>query len=131
MTFLTQWLSRDTSSGGVAEFVLVYAPSGETPVTVGHLRYDGHEWTFRYDNDYKNRRKELRPIEGFGEFDKTYRSSVLFPFFRVRIPDVRRPDLVGLLKKKRVRDPGQAELLRMFGKHAAASPSFKLVPSGP
>ena len=131
MSFLSEWLGRDTPGGRSAEFVLMYAPSEETAVTVGHLQYDGHEWTFQYDDDYKSRSAELRPIEGFAEFDKVYRSSRLFPFFRVRIPDVRRRDLVGLLKERRVRDPGQAELLKIFGRHAAASPSYRLVPSGP
>ncbi|MCE2543284.1 MAG: hypothetical protein J4F30_07610 [Acidobacteria bacterium] len=131
MTFLSQWLGKDAPQGRSGEFVLIYEPSGEPRVTVGHLAYDGHEWTFSYDEDYKRHRPELRPIEGFSELNKVYRSSVLFPFFRVRIPDVRRPDVEGLLKEKRVRNPGQAELLRIFGKHAAASPSFKLEAATP
>lgn len=130
MNFLSQWLRRHPLGDVSAEFVLVYVPSGESSVTVGHLSYDGHEWTFQYDDEYKNRRSELRPIEGFDEFDKVYRSSVLFPFFSVRIPDIKRPDVIGRLKEKRVTEPGQAELLKMFGARAAASPSYKLLPSG-
>lgn len=129
MSFLSQWFGRDARAGGSAEFVLVYAPAGQPSVTVGQLSYDGHGWTFKYDDDYTSR-GDLRPIEGFGKFDKVYRSSVLFPFFRVRIPDIHRPDVEGLLRKKRIGNPGQAELLKMFGKYAAASPSFILEPSG-
>ena len=57
---------------------------------------------------------------------RVYRSSSLFPFFAVRIPDRERPDIERLLKEKRVTDPDAVDLLRLFGKRAASSPGFQL-----
>lgn len=133
MTSLAEWLfggrapARGTR-GRNGSFVLLYAPYGGTEVTVGHLGFDGSTWTFRYDDDFK-RHSELRPIEGFVDLDRTYESSVLFPFFRVRIPDIQRPDIAQELKKRKTRTPNvqQIDLLEMFGERVAASPSYRLV----
>jgi hypothetical protein len=83
---------RSRPSQKAAGFVLLYAPPGEHPVTVGRLHFDGSLWTFWYDDEYKQR-SDLRPIEGFDHVEKVYRSSVLFPFFAVRIPDPERNDV--------------------------------------
>ena len=99
-------------------------------MTVGHLGFDGRTWTFRYDDDFKHH-NELRPIEGFHSVDKTYESSVLFPFFRVRIPDIHRSDIAQELKQRKKRIPGveQVDLLEIFGKRVASSPAYKLIPA--
>lgn len=120
---------RSKPSQKTAGFVLYYAPSSTEPrVTVGHLMFDGGMWTFQYDDDYK-RRPDLRPIEGFDDTQKVYRSSVLFPFFAVRIPDADRDDVQRELKKARVRNPDPVDLLRLFGRRVVSSPAFELVPA--
>jgi HipA-like protein len=97
-------------------------------VTVGELDFDGSMWTFRYDDEYK-RHDELRPIEGFDDVQKVYRSSVLFPFFAVRIPDIEREDIKRRLEKDRIRDPEPTDLLRIFGRRVVSSPGFELLPA--
>jgi HipA-like protein len=101
-------------------------PSGGN-VTVGQLEFRDGTWTFRYDDQYR-RRDDLRPIEGFDDREKVYRSSVLFPFFAVRIPDVDRSDVKRKLDEERVRDPELTDLLRIFGRRVLSSPGFELVP---
>jgi len=107
-----------------AQFTLKYAPANGPQVIVGYLTLeeDGR-WAFAYDSEY--RRSDLRPIEGFDDLDRIYRSTALFPFFAMRIPDPQRADV-----RERLRDiehPDAADLLRAFGRRAAASPAFELV----
>lgn len=112
-----------------ARFELRYAPVGEESVSVGELRFDGKMWTFAYAEEYK-RRHDLRPLEGFDELDRVYRSSLLFPFFAVRIPDSDRGDVRMKLAKYKVRDPQITDLLRIFGRRVVSSPAFELIPQG-
>jgi len=110
-----------------AHFELRYEPSEDESVTVGFLDFDGSVWTFQYDDEYR-RMPHLRPIEGFDDTLKTYRSSTLFPFFAVRIPDVDRADVKRRLLSESVSDPDPAELLRLFGRRVVSSPAFELLP---
>ncbi len=119
---------RSRRSQKAARFVLLYVPQKERHITVGHLEFDGKTWTFRYDDEYK-RRSDLRPIEGFDELEKVYNSSVLFPFFAVRIPDPGRDDVKRRLEEDRVSHPEPADLLRIFGRRVVSSPAFELVPA--
>jgi len=111
-----------------AKFVLRYLPPAGPSVTVGHLEFDTQMWTFRYDDEYK-KRSDLRPIEGFDDLARVYRSSVLFPFFAVRIPDVDREDVKRKLREEHVRHSEPTDLLRIFGRRVASSPAFELVPN--
>ena len=119
---------RARRSQKTASFVLRYDPPPEQPTIVGHLQFDGSTWTFFYDDQYK-RRLDLRPIEGFDDIEKVYQSSVLFPFFAVRIPDTDRDDVKRKIEESRLRDPELADLLRLFGRRAVSSPAFELLPA--
>jgi HipA-like protein len=103
-----------------------HASAGARPVTVGYLKFEGGWWTFEYDTDYRHR-PDLRPIEGFDDLERVYRSRVLFPFFAVRIPDQDRPDVRRRLEEQKIRDPETSDLLRVYGRRAVASPNFELV----
>jgi HipA-like protein len=109
----------------VAQFRLEYAPASGPQVTVGYLtlEQDGR-WAFVYGSEYR-RRSDLRPIEGFDDLDRVYRSTALFPFFAVRIPDPQRADVRKRLRD--IKDPDATDLLRTFGRRSAASPAFELV----
>jgi HipA-like protein len=119
---------RARPSQKAARFALRYVPSAEPPVTVGHLEFDGSIWTFSYADEYKQR-ADLRPIEGFDDVEKVYRSSVLFPFFAVRIPDPDREDVRRKLEEDRVHNPEATDLLRIFGRRVVSSPAFELLPA--
>jgi hypothetical protein len=109
-------------------FVLRYAPQGGEVITVGHLEFDGAAWIFRYDDAYKGR-TDLRPIEGFDDIARVYRSTVLFPFFAVRVPNLDRQDVKLKLAGRHLQKPDTTELLRLFGRKSVASPAFELLPA--
>jgi HipA-like protein len=121
-------LKRLGPSRKSARFVLRYLPPSEEPVTVGELEFKSGTWTFHYVDEYK-RRPDLRPIEGFADLERVYQSSVLFPFFAVRIPDLDREDVKRKLKEERVSDPDPTDMLRIFGRSVLSSPSFELLPA--
>ena len=121
--------SRPSQHRREASFVLRYAPAPPGGmVVVGRLDFDGQFWVFKYDDEYR-RRKDLRPIEGFDDLERTYTSSVLFPFFAVRIPDVDRDDVKRVLEDAHVSNPEPVDLLRLFGRRAVSSPAFELLPA--
>jgi HipA-like protein len=119
---------RSSGRGRPARFELKYSPPSEEPVTVGFLEFAAGQWTFRYDDAYKGRR-DLRPIEGFDDLNKEYRSSVLFPFFAIRVPNTDRDDVKEKLRQDHISDPTLTDLLRIFGRRVVSSPAFELVPS--
>src|SRR6266850_5344695 len=92
-------------------FRLDYTPKQGDAVTVGFLRFSDGWWTFEYDAEYR-RRPDLRPIEGFDDLNKIYRSRVLFPFFAVRVPDQDRHDIQRHLQKHKMVHPDESDLLR-------------------
>lgn len=126
---LRQRRSRGTSAtpARTATFSLMYRPPREEAVPVGYLSFDGSAWTFTYDDKYKQR-SDLRPIEGFDDVEKVYRSAHLFPFFAVRIPDVDRQDVRRRLREDHLDAPEETDLLRMFGRRVVSSPAFELLP---
>jgi hypothetical protein len=129
MSFLTEFRSRRSRKLRKPEsFTLVYSPPSGGPVTVGRLDFDGDVWTFAYADEYK-RREDLRPLEGFSDVERVYRSQMLFPFFAVRIPDRTRTDVRDRLDKDQVQDPGPSDLLRLFGRRVVSSPGFELIPA--
>jgi hypothetical protein len=125
---LLETLKRLRPARKPPRFVLRYVPPAGEHVTVGQLEFLGGTWTFRYDDEYKKRR-DLRPIEGFGDLEKVYSSSVLFPFFAVRIPDADRDDVRRKLDEEHVRDPEPTDMLRIFGRSVVSSPAFELLPA--
>lgn len=127
MGFLTAFLAgfRSPERRNVS-FAFTYRPSGDTPLTVGTLVYDGATWSFEYDEAYK-RRDNLRPLEGFGDLNSVYSSTRLFPFFRVRLPDPKRPDIRREMERQNLRGADEVEMLRVFGRKVASSPGCELV----
>ncbi|MBY0495267.1 MAG: hypothetical protein K2Y23_13730 [Cyanobacteria bacterium] len=124
------WAMMPRTAGRPAGFILLYHPAdGASPVTVGHLRFDSGTWTFYYDEEFKLRRDEFHPIEGFDQLERVYSSPALFPFFAVRIPDIERPDVRSRLEAEHLTDPEPSDLLRMFGRKVVSSPAFELVPT--
>jgi HipA-like protein len=109
-----------------SDFRLDYKPADGSTVTVGYLSFADGWWTFTYDEEYK-RQTHLRPLEGFDDLTKTYKSKTLFPFFAVRVPDEQRTDVRRRLEEEDIKHPDESDLLRMFGRRAAASPAFELL----
>lgn len=127
LRFLSQYFLDTTRAEELVHGMQLFKNCTTRRLLVGHLEFDGSVWTFQYDAAYKARH-ELRPIEGFDEIDRVYRSTVLFPFFAVRIPDIDRDDVQRRLEAEHMEDPETADLLRIFGRKALSSPAFELQP---
>ena len=127
MTVAKALFARRPHSQKSSRFDLLYAPQAGDQVTVGHLSYDDGVWTFVYDDEFRGRRMEFRPIEGFKDLDRVYRSKILFPFFAVRIPDEGRADIQDRLRKDHIEHPDLSDMLRIFGRRVVSSPGFELV----
>jgi len=65
---------------------------------IGKLWTEDSKYFFSYDKEFIN--TDLRPLTGFEDLEKVYSSSVLFPFFEVRIPDMKREDVIKKLQEK-------------------------------
>lgn len=120
--FVHRW--RTSREEKPAHFILIFH-SQDHGVKVGHLCFDGKKWSFEYDGEYRSR-DNLRPLEGFCEKSETYRSSHLFPFFEVRIPDLNRSDVKQKLGTSHASRFSKSELLRRFGRRVVSSPSLEL-----
>ncbi len=79
-------------------------------------------WTFKYSEDFNNQEHTYRYISGFPDLEKTYTSTVLWPFFRIRIPGMGQPAIQEILKKENIDKTNEAALLRRFGYRTIANP---------
>lgn len=92
---------------------------------VGTLTWTDGEWVFQYSDAFKVQ-DQIKPIIGFSDKWKTYRSDMLWPFFQIRVPSLEQTDVKSYLKKKNVRDVDQHKLLKHFGRRSVSNP-FELV----
>lgn len=79
-------------------------------------------WTFKYSEDFKKQSHIYHSIVNFPDLDKTYTSTVLWPFFRIRIPGMGQPAIQEILKKENIDKTNEAALLRRFGYRSIANP---------
>lgn len=88
---------------------------------IGFLRVKEGLWTFEYSNDFKNQNKYHRLV-GFSDLNKTYESSTLWPFFKVRIPGLKQPIIKEILKKENIDHKDEVALLKRFGRINISNP---------
>jgi HipA-like protein len=126
--------------GILSKYLLSLLPEGQEPVksstlahfvvrldgnSVGTLTYDSDEWVFEYTDEFKNR-SDLNFITDFPDKERIYKSSVLWPFFAVRIPGLKQPKVAEILTEKKMTSVSQVDLLRIFGQNTVANP-YQLV----
>lgn len=90
-------------------------------LTIGYLNIEEEKWVFKYANEFKTQNKYHRLV-GFPDLDKTYRSPVLWPFFKVRIPGLGQPMIKEILQKEKIDKNNEAALLKRFGKRSISNP---------
>jgi HipA-like protein len=93
---------------------------------VGTLRADNGEWVFGYSNQFRNQ-SEIKPIVDFPAADREYRSRSLWPFFALRIPSPRQPEVQEFIERRQNEKVDEVILLKEFGTRSIANP-FRLVP---
>ena|SRR5579862_1983255 len=97
-------------------------------VPIGELTRARRDFVFSYLPGFFS--TELKALPDFPEprAGKKYRSEHLWPFFANRIPDLRREDIQELMKKNRLRESDQIELLLALGRETINNP-FHLTPA--
>jgi len=88
---------------------------------IGYLTVEDGFWTFVYSEDFKNQDKYGRLI-GFSELDKTYKSEVLWPFFKIRIPGLKQPMIQEILENENIDESDEISLLSRFGRRITSNP---------
>ena len=92
---------------------------------IGELKYFDEKWQFSYSDEFKNS-KNINHIIDFPLIEKIYESKELWPFFKIRIPNLEIPSNKSIIIDKKLNKANPAELLIQFGEKSASNP-FKLV----
>lgn len=109
--------AKDAPRDGVQ--VLLPRDEGE-PVLVGELVRDDGEFIFRYSPEYVS--TEMKPLRPFPSFNREYRSDVLWPFFAVRIPSQKRPEVRQIIDREHIDEDDQIRLLQRLGTRTVSNP---------
>lgn len=88
---------------------------------VGFLSRKNNLWEFHYSDEFKEQ-KEYYRLVGFSNLNKLYRSEVLWPFFKIRIPGLKQPMVQEIIETDRLDQNDEAELLRRFGRKSISNP---------
>ena len=91
-------------------------------IDLGILKSENGEWIFMYTDDFKKYGEKYTTIVGFPDVDKIYRSEMLWPFFRIRIPGLKQPAIQEILEKEKINEQNEVQLLKRFGKKTIANP---------
>lgn len=116
--------------------ILSLLPSGQKPqkkdsnakfevsyngLTVGILTYHNGTWSFSYTQEFKQQ-SEVNSISDFPNTEKVYNSTILWPFFAVRIPGLKQPRVIEQMAELNISSSNQVDLLRHFGEKTISNP---------
>ena len=88
---------------------------------MGKLWFGKGKYYFEYDDSFKT--TNLRPLTGFENLEVVYESAWLFTFFEMRIPDLKRADLAGVVKANHLNsNSSPLRKLSIFGKQTINDP---------
>ena len=93
---------------------------------IGTLCADKGQWVFTYSDEFR-KQSEIKPIVDFPAPDREYRSRTLWPFFALRIPSPKQPEVREFIERLPEDKVDEGILLREFGTRSIANP-FRLVP---
>lgn len=92
---------------------------------VADLKLANGQWEFRYSEDFKLQ-TEIRPLVGFPDTHRIYRSETLWPFFVLRVPSLSQPAVQDYIRRSNDTRVDEVTLLRKFGRRSIANP-FELI----
>ncbi|HEY5325437.1 MAG TPA: HipA N-terminal domain-containing protein [Mucilaginibacter sp.] len=93
---------------------------------IGTLHCENGVWEFKYTEEFKTR-PEYNRITEFSDLNKVYRNDTLWPFFQTRIPGLKQPAVMEILKKENIDVENEYQLLKRFGKKTISNP-YQLEP---
>lgn len=89
---------------------------------VGTLFFERGEWNFEYSNEFKSSSHGFNTIVGFPDTEKVYKSHELWPFFQVRIPGLKQPQVIDIINKEKIDINNKVALLKRFGNKTITDP---------
>jgi HipA-like protein len=119
MCGITPRVAQPSPQRGVIK-VLGPAPDRDE-VSVGVLTNEQGEFVFRYDPAYAARR-DYPALVAFPEKHREYRSTVLWPFFDVRLPPLDRADIRHLIDEHKLHHADTLQLLGELGARTITTP---------
>jgi HipA-like protein len=112
---------RTAGAGAPTAEVRVYLEKDGKRLHVGTLWEEAHEYVFRYSREFKEQ-TQVPPISAFPDVGDEYRSSVLWPFFRVRLPPTSREDVKKVMTDRGIDETDVLRLLGVIGRRSIATP---------
>ena len=94
---------------------------------IGELKRLNDKWQFSYSEEFKSKPNLINPIIDFPLINKIYETDDLWPFFKIRIPNIEITSIKSIIAKEKLDKSNPAVLLKRFGKKSASNP-FQLVP---
>lgn len=90
-------------------------------LVIGILEAKDGLWSFNYSEEFRNQ-EVYRRLTGFSDLKKTYTSSVLWPFFKIRIPGLKQPMVQEIIKSEGLDINDEVQLLHRFGRVTMSNP---------
>lgn len=87
---------------------------------IGYLVCTSGEWNFTYSEEFRNQ-KDFHCIVGFPKLDQEYKSTELWPFFKIRIPGLKQPAIKEIVEEENIQN-NEYELLKRFGRKSISNP---------
>ena len=104
------------TSKEAATFILSYGS-----LKVGTLSLKDGLWKFVYSNEFKAQ-NAVKPLIEFADVNKVYTSTMLWAFFTIRIPSIKRPAVQRKIKERSINKDSFVDMLKNFGKRTIANP---------
>jgi HipA-like protein len=92
---------------------------------IGVLSVENGRWNFRYSDEFR-RLPDARPLPVFPDLEQTYESEELFPFFKMRVPSLKRQAIRTIMAEAGLDEFDEIALLRRFGRRTISNP-FELI----
>lgn len=115
-----------TLSQQEATFLLFFRNVDKKNLDIGKLWLRDGYWHFEYTESFK-KQSHFEPLPDFPQLEKLYRSHQLWPFFSLRIPSLKQPQIEKTILREGLDRDNEVELLSYFGKRTIANP-FQLKP---
>ena len=96
-------------------------------IELGILKHENGKWCFAYTEEFKKHKNEYNAIVGFPDLDKVYYRETLWPFFLIRIPGLKQPAVQEIIRKEKIDQENEVQLLKRFGQKTIANP-YELLP---
>jgi len=90
-------------------------------LTIGYLTVEDGLWNYKYSDEFKSQDKYAR-LTGFSDLNKIYRTNVLWPFFKIRIPGLKQPMIKDIIEAENLDAKNEAVLLKRFGEKSMSNP---------